>query len=152
MVEIVDPNDHRAVRNMNNIVQLHEVMINQRRPEEAVANFLDPGYIQHDPILSTGAEGLSSYMGQILNERPVARWVGHHVIAVGDYVWLHSNFLNLFNDDPSDTGIAAMDIFKMDADGRAIEHWEAVQLVGTPENSAPWLGPNIPRANTNGVL
>jgi uncharacterized membrane protein YphA (DoxX/SURF4 family) len=44
--------------------------------------------------------------------------------------------VNIFNDDPSDTGIAGIDIFKMDADGRAIEHWEALQLVGTPENSA----------------
>jgi len=30
--------------------------------------------------------------------------------------------LNLFNDDPQDTGIAGVDIYKMDADGRAIEH------------------------------
>jgi predicted SnoaL-like aldol condensation-catalyzing enzyme len=82
----------------------------------------------------------------------LARWVGHRIIAVGDYVWVHSNFLNIVNDDPSDTGIAGIDIFKMDADGRAIEHWEALQLVGTPENSAPWLEPNIPRANTNGIL
>jgi predicted SnoaL-like aldol condensation-catalyzing enzyme len=152
MIEIVDTNDRNAVRNMNNIVELHEVMINQRRPEEAVAKFLDPGYIQHDPLLATGAEGLAKFFGEVLNDRPRARWVGHRIIAMGDYVWVHSNFLNIFNDDPSDTGIAGIDIFKMDADGRAIEHWEALQLVGTPENSAPWLGPNIPRANTNGIL
>jgi hypothetical protein len=29
----------------------------------------------------------------------------------------HVNFLNLFNDDPNDTGIAGVDIYKMDADG-----------------------------------
>jgi predicted SnoaL-like aldol condensation-catalyzing enzyme len=152
MIELVDTNDRNAVRNMNNIVELHEVMINQRRPEEAVAEYLDPGYIQHDPLLATGAEGLSKFFDEVLKERPLARWVGHRIIAVGDYVWVHSNFLNIFNDDPSDTGIAGVDIFKMDADGRAIEHWEALQLVGTPENSAPWLGPNVPRANTNGIL
>lgn len=152
MIEIVDTNDRNAVRNMNNIVELHEVMINQRRPEEAVAKFMDPRYIQHDPLLATGAEGLAKFFVEILNERPRARWVGHRIIAVGDYVWVHSNFLNIFNDDPSDTGIAGIDIFKMDADGRAIEHWEALQLVGTPENAAPWLGPNIPRANTNGIF
>jgi hypothetical protein len=31
------------------------------------------------------------------------------------------NFLNLLNDDPHDIGIAGVDIFKMDADGKAIE-------------------------------
>ena len=44
---------------------------------------------------------------------------------------------NLFNDDPQDTGIAGVDIYKMDADGKAIEHWDALQLVGNPKDSAP---------------
>jgi len=152
MIEIVDANDRKAVRNMKHIVDLHEVMINQRQPKEAVAKFLDPGYIQHDPLLATGAEGLSKFFEQILKERPLAKWVGRRIIAAGDYVWVHSNFLNIFNDDPDDTGIAGVDIFKMNADGKAIEHWETLQIVGTPENSAPWLAPNIPRANTNGIF
>jgi len=152
MIEIVDTNDRAAVRNLNNIVQLHEVMINQKRPKEAVAKYLDPGYIQHDPLLSTGAAGLAKFFDEIVAERPIARWVGQRIIAIDDWVWVHSNFLNIFNDDPDDTGIAGVDIFKMDADGKAIEHWEVLQIVGTPENSAPWLGPGIPAANTNGVL
>jgi len=152
MIEIVDTNDRKAVRNIKHIVDLHEVMINQRRPAQAVAKYLDPGYIQHDPLLATGAAGLSKFFDDALKDRPLARWVGHRIIAVGDYVWVHSNFLNLFNNDSSDTGIVGVDIFKMDADGKAIEHWEALQIVGTPENAAPWLGPNIPRANTNGIL
>ncbi|WP_329253153.1 nuclear transport factor 2 family protein [Streptomyces canus] len=152
MLRLVDVNDHRAVRNLNNIVDLHEVMINQRRPAEAVAQFLDPGYIQHDPLLSTGAEGLSSFFDNALKDRPHARWVGHRIIAVDDYVWVHSNFLNLFNDDPDDTGIAGADIFKMNAEGKAIEHWEVLQIVGTPENAAPWFAPDLPAANKNGLF
>ncbi|MGP4046162.1 nuclear transport factor 2 family protein [Streptomyces sp. 2A115] len=152
MLKLVDANDHRAVRNLNNIVDLHEVMINQRRPAEAVAQFLDPGYIQHDPLLSTGAEGLSSFFDNVLKDRPHARWVGHRIIAVDDYVWVHSNFLNLFNDDPDDTGIAGADIFKMNAEGKAIEHWEVLQIVGTPENAAPWFAPDLQAANKNGLF
>lgn len=78
--------------------------------------------------------------------------VGLRIIAVDDWVWVHSNFLNIFNDDPEDTGIAGADIFKMDAEGKAVERWEVLQLVGTPDNAAPWLGENISPANTNGVL
>ena len=63
-----------------------------------------------------------------------------------DDVFAHVNFLNLFNDDPEDAGIAGVDIYKMDADGKAIEHWDTLQLVANPKNSAPWLAPNVPRA------
>ena len=85
-------------------------------------------------------------------ERARARVVVHRIIAAGDYVWAHVNFLNLFNDDPDDTGIVGVDIYKLDADGKAIEHWDALQLVGDPKNSAPLIGPNIPRANPNGMF
>jgi hypothetical protein len=53
-------------------------------------------------------------------------------------------------DDPDDTGIAGVDIYKMDADGKAIEHWDTLQVVGDPKNSAPLIAPNIPRANPTG--
>jgi hypothetical protein len=64
----------------------------------------------------------------------------------------HVNFLNLFNDDPQDTGIAGVDIYRMDSDGKAVEHWDTLQLVGDPKNSAPLFAPNIPRANPNGMF
>ena len=56
------------------------------------------------------------------------------------------------NDDSEDTGIAGVDIYKMDSDGRAVEHWDTLQPVGDPNNSAPWLAPNVPRANPNGMF
>jgi len=55
------------------------------------------------------------------------------------------NFLNLFNDDPQDTGIAGVDIFRMDADGKAIEHWDVLQVVGTPKSAANWFWPECTR-------
>jgi predicted SnoaL-like aldol condensation-catalyzing enzyme len=83
---------------------------------------------------------------------PSSSIVVYRIIAVADYVLVHVNFLNLFNDDPEDTGIAVVDIYRMDADGRAIEHWDTLQLVGDPKNSAPLIAPNIPRANANGMF
>jgi predicted SnoaL-like aldol condensation-catalyzing enzyme len=152
MEKLVNNNDSRAVRNMNNIISLHEVMINQKRPEEAVAKFLDPGYIQHDPLLETGAAGLMKFFKQVIGEHPTASWTAKRIIAVDDFVWVHSNFCNIFNDDPNDTGIAGVDIFKMNDEGKAIEHWEVLQLVGTPDNAAPWVTPNLKAANTNGIF
>jgi len=152
MIEILDSNDNRAVRNKNNVLELYELMINAKRSEEATAKHVRPWYIQHNPLIADGSVALGQFFGKITRERAKARVVVHKIIAVGDYVWAHVNFLNLFNDDPGDTGIVGVDIYKMDAEGKAIEHWDTLQFVGDPKNSASLLGPNIPRANPNGMF
>ena len=152
MIETVDTADSRAVRNKNNVLALYDLMINQKRSEEATAKFVSPSYIQHNPIIPDGSLALGQFFGQVTRERLHVRVVVHKIIAVGDYVWAHLNFLNLFTDDPNDTGIAGVDIYKMDAEGKAVEHWDTLQFVGDPKNSAPLLGPNIPRANPNGMF
>jgi predicted SnoaL-like aldol condensation-catalyzing enzyme len=152
MVEILNPDDARALRNKENVLALYDAMINGKKSEEATAKFLGPTYVQHNPLIPDGSVALGQYFGKVTRERARARVVVHKIIAVGDYVWAHVNFLNLFNDDPADTGEAGVDIYKMDADGKAIEHWDTLQLVGEPKNSAPWVAPNIPAANRNGMF
>ena len=152
MIEILDTNDPRAVRNKNNVLELYELMINTKRSEEGTAKHVMPSYVQHNPLIADGSVALGQFFGKITRDRAKARVVVHKIIAVGDWVWAHVNFLNLFNDDPADTGIAGVDIYKMDANGKAIEHWDTLQFVGDPKNSAPMLGPNIPRANSNGMF
>jgi predicted SnoaL-like aldol condensation-catalyzing enzyme len=149
MIVLVDPNDSLAVRNKDNILALYDLMINQKKSEEITAKFVSPAYVQHNPLIADGPVALGKYFGQVTHERAKARVVVHRIIAVGDYVWAHVNFLNLFNDDPEDTGVAGVDIYRMDADGKAIEHWDTLQLVGDRKNSAPWVAPNMPRANPN---
>jgi predicted SnoaL-like aldol condensation-catalyzing enzyme len=152
MIVLVDTNDSRAVRNKDNVLALYDLMIDKKRSEEATAKFVSPAYIQHNPLIADGGVALGRFFGQVTRERARARVVVHRIIAVDDYVWAHVNFLNLFNDDPNDTGIAGVDIYKMDAGGKAIEHWDALQVVGDPRNSAPMIAPNIPRANPNGMF
>jgi len=152
MIVLVDTNDGRAVRNKDNVLALYDLMINRKKSEEGTAKFVGPAYIQHNPLIADGSVALGKFFGQVTRERANARVVVHRIIAVDDYVWAHVNFLNLFNDDPNDTGIAGVDIYRMDADGKAVEHWDTLQLVGTSKNSAPMLGPDIPRANSNGMF
>jgi len=64
-------------------------------------------------LIANGPDALGKFLRQITKERARARVVVHKIIAVGDYVFAHVNFLNLFNDDPKDTGIAGVDIYKM---------------------------------------
>src|SRR5882762_687626 len=152
MIEILDTNDSRAVRNKNNVLELYELMINTKKSEEGTAKHVTPSYVQHNPLIADGSVALGQFFGKITRDRAKACVVVHKIIAVGDWVWAHVNFLNLFNDDPADTGIAGVDIYKMDANGKAVEHWDTLQFVGESKNSAPMLGPNIPRANPNGMF
>src|ERR1700751_811494 len=152
MIELVDANDSRAVRNKKNVLAFYDQVINKKLSEASVAQFIRPSYVQHNPLIADGAAALGQFFGKVTKERPLARVEVHRIIAVGDYVWAHVNFLNLFNDDSNDTGIAGVDIYKMDADGKAIEHWDTLQIVGDPKNSAPLIAPNIPRANPNGMF
>jgi len=152
MIILVDPIDRGAVRNKDNILAFYEQVINQKKSEEWTAKLVSPAYIQHNPLIPDGSVALGQFFGKVTREHARARVVVYRIIAVGDYVWAHVNFLNLFNDDPQDTGIAGVDIYKMDADGMAIEHWDALQMVGDPENSVPMVSPNIPRANPNGMF
>jgi predicted SnoaL-like aldol condensation-catalyzing enzyme len=151
MIELLDTKDPRAVRNKNMILDHYEQMINKKNAEHGTRNF-HPNYIQHNPLMADGRIALAKFFGEVTQGRPTARIVVHKIIAAGDYVWSHVNFLNFFSDDPNDTGVAGVDIFKMNADGKAIEHWDCLQFVGDPKNSAPMLRPNIPRANSNGMF
>ena len=152
MLVLVDPKDSRAVRNKDNVLALYDLMINQKKSEEATAKFLRPDYNQHNPLIADGSVALGQYFGQVTRAHERARVAVHRIIAVGDYVFAHVNFLNLLTDDPADTGIAGVDIYRLDNDGKAVEHWDTLQVVGDPTNSAPWVAPNIPRANPNGMF
>lgn len=151
-VVLVDPHDKHAVRNVNNVLTLYQMMINENKAEEGTARFLVPGYIQHNPLIADGSVALGKYFAGVKSAHPSARVVVHKIIATGDYVFAHVNFFNLLTDDPNDTGIAGVDIYKMNAEGKAVEHWDTLQMVGNPKNSAPWVAPNIPRANPQGMF
>jgi len=149
---LVDSHDQKAIRNVNNVLTLYQMMINESKAEKGTANFLVPGYIQHNPLIADGSAALGKYFAGVKSAHPTAHVIVHKIIGVGDYVFAHVNFVNLLSDDPNDAGVAGVDIYKMNVDGKATEHWDTLQLVGDPKNSAPWVGPNIPRANQNGMF
>jgi len=151
-LKLVDPRDKNAIRNVDNVLTLYQMMINENKAEEGTAKFISPDYIQHNPLIADGSAALGKYFADVKAAHPSAQVFVHKIIAVGDYVFAHVNFVNLLTDDPHDTGVAGVDIYKMNAEGKAIEHWDALQLVGDAKNSAPWVGPNIPATNANGMF
>ena len=109
MTVLVNPADTNAVRNKDNILALYDLMINKKKAREAVAKFLIPEYIQHNPLVPDGAAGLAAFFGKVAKDRADLRVVVHRIAAAGDYVWAHVHFINLFNDNPEDRGIAGVD-------------------------------------------
>src|ERR1700733_16150387 len=115
MITAIDANETRSIQNKDAVLGLYDMMINQKKAPEAAKKYLHPGYIQHNPLIPTGAESLGAFFGQVAAGRPNLRVVVHKIIAAGDYVWAHVNFLNLYNDDPTDRGIAGVDIYRFDS-------------------------------------
>jgi len=151
-IVLVDPGDQHAVRNIDSVLTLYQLMINENRAEEGTARLLAADYIQHNPLIADGSASLGQYFAGVKAAHPNAHVVVHRIMAVGAYVFAHVNFLNLLTDDPNDAGVAGVDIYRMNAEGKAVEHWDTLQLVGDTQNSAPWVAPNIRRANSNGMF
>src|SRR5579872_6200487 len=117
---LVDPKDQQAARNIDNVLTLYQLMINEAKAEEGTARLLAPDYVQHNPLIADGSASLGKYFAGVKAAHPSAHVVVHRIIAVGDFVFAHVNFVNLLTDDPDDPGVAGVDIYRMNADGRAV--------------------------------
>ena len=58
-----------VVRNKNNVLALYDLMINQKRSEEATAKYVGPSYIQHNPLIPDGSVALGQFFAKITRER-----------------------------------------------------------------------------------
>ncbi len=84
MIELVDPNDVRAVRNKDNILALYDLMINKKEAKQAVAKFFAPKYIQHNPLVPDGAAELARFFDKIAKDRANLR-IGVDIFKMGTY-------------------------------------------------------------------
>lgn len=107
----------------------HDLAIDQRKPEEAVAKYLGPNYRQHNPGAGDGPEPFIEIVKRFAQNFPDFRMEPKRIVAEGDYVVLHSHLIL----KPGDRGTAVVDIFRLE-NGKIVEHWDVVQEV--PETSA----------------
>ena len=119
----------KAQRNKQSAVTFYDQFFN-KHDLKAADRFIGDRYTQHNPRVPNGKAAFVGAFQQIFAQNPQRQSRITRAIADGDLVALHVHTTT----GPQDRGVAIVDIFRFDANGKIVEHWDVIQPV--PESTA----------------
>jgi predicted SnoaL-like aldol condensation-catalyzing enzyme len=114
-------------RNKKNVVAFYNAVLNEKDFEKA-KTYVGATYIQHNPIGADGLDGIKGFINFLREKFPNNKSEIKRVFAEGNYVIVHVHAVR----EPGQRGNAIFDLFRLDDDGKVLEHWDAVQPIPDP--------------------
>ena len=114
-------------RNKKNVMEFYNAVLNEKDFEKA-KTYVGATYIQHNPIGANGLTGIQGFINFLREKFPNNKSEIKRVFAEGNYVIVHVHVVR----EPGTRGNAIFDLFRLDDDGKVLEHWDAVQPIPDP--------------------
>ncbi len=100
-----------------------------KKVREAFETWVEPGYIQHNPMAASGRDAAIAFLEPFFQSHPDAHYSIKRIIADGNLVAVHSHAKFA----AEDRGLAVVDILRVEG-CKVAEHWDVAQAV--PEKAA----------------
>jgi predicted SnoaL-like aldol condensation-catalyzing enzyme len=110
--------------NKRTVINFYDLLFNEGKTVEAVERYVGDGFIHHNASDEKSREAFIQYFEQMARDYPGKRVQFKWLIAEHNYVALHCR-----QHWPQDQDYVGMNIFRLDHNGRIVEHWDVLQAV-----------------------